>query len=278
MDNEYTLHDITEEQLLKICLNSEFPGSQKYESDHPIWECRVGTTNMSPKEAWEDENSLKKAIRNLFKVYKWCVNHDKYHDFITRIDKACEDKSYLLLEQEVLKRFTIAKIAPKVTALHWRTMLRILEEANVDLSQYGGVYAPMAGFGGIIKAIKSYNKENKIDIPIEAYDINDRFCEYYGWEKRDVLAQKIKTDKIVIVCPPFGSTYENWNQKSEFEPEDMYSFKEWCDLIMEYVEAPNYIFIGPSERNSEKTGKQNGLFAKKVGIRWYPEYTYDRRK
>ena len=28
MDNEYTLHDITEEQLLKICLNSEFPGSQ----------------------------------------------------------------------------------------------------------------------------------------------------------------------------------------------------------------------------------------------------------
>lgn len=273
--DEIRINNITMEDTLKLCLNHSFPGTARYKPDHPVWECRVGVENMSPKEAWDDEESLKKAIKNLFKVYQWCLDHDKYQDFTKRIDNAFKT-SEDLIATEVLNRFTIAKIAPKVTALHWKTMLRILEEANIDLSKYPGVYAPMAGFGGIIKAIKAYNKEQKLDLPIEAYDINDKFCSFYGWKKRDVLAQKIKTDKIVIVCPPFGKEYENWGQKSDKEPDDMYSFKEWCDLIMEYVEAPNYIFIGPSEKNSEKVGKQNGLFAKKVGIRWYPEYTYER--
>ncbi len=265
------LHGKSKEDLLRFGRQYDFPGHAKYPADHPIWKSTVGLNNISPLDAWYDDNYLSKAIDNLIYIYWWCVDHDKYHDFIKRIDKAFDtiDTEPLNLLRTIQARFTVAKIAPKVTALKDTTMLNILKESGINLNDYPGVYIPMAGFGGIVKAIKRYNA----NIDIETYDINTEFCYYYGWTQRDVLAQKIKTDKIVIACPPFGATYENWGQKSEFEPDSMYSFKEWCDKIIEHVEAPNYIFIGPSETNSEKVGNQNGLFAKKVGIRWYPEYS-----
>lgn len=271
IDSLYIIQGYDMADILNICLKEDFPGSNKYEANHPIWDCRVGINNLSPKEAWSCRSYLKGAIKNLFKVYNHCVKENKYPNFIQKIDKAF--KSDKGIARVVLERFTIAKIAPKVTALSKNEMLRILRESGIDLSKYKGVYIPMAGFGGIVEAVKEYALENKIELDIEAYDINKTFCSYYGWVERDVLKTNIETDKIVIACPPFGKEYENWNQKSELEPDTMYSFKDWCNKIMGHIKAPNYIFIGPTDKNEEKVGKQNGLFAKKVGIKWYPEYT-----
>lgn len=265
------INNYTSEEVFNLCKNAPFPGSSKYESSHPIWECRVGINNMSPKEAWQDDSRLQRAVDNLFRIYNECKygkHIGKYPDFVKKIEKYFEKESTIPIV--VLERFTIAKIAPKVTALSKSTMKKILTETGINLSDYPGVYCPMAGFGGIISAIKELGAE------VEAYDYNSKFCEYFGWTQRDALAQKIVTDKIIICCPPFGSNYENWNEKSELEQgtdNGYYTFKEWCEKLMEHIEAPNYIFIGPSEKNSEKPGQRCGLFAKKVGVMWYKEYT-----
>lgn len=265
------IHNWSKQDLFNFCRKYDFPGQLKYPSNHPIWKSRVGINNKSPLEAWYDDNYLQKAIDNFVYIYWWCIDHNKYQNFVQSIDKAFSivQQNPLKLLQLIQYRFTVAKIAPKVTALKDKTMLKILEQSKIDLNIYPGVYIPMAGFGGIVNAVKQYSS----NLEIEAYDINTDFCNYYGWIQRDVLAYTIETEKIVIACPPFGSTYENWGQKSDFEPDYMYNFKEWCDKIIEHIIAPNYILIGPSEVNSEKIGKQNGLFAKSVGIKWYSEYS-----
>ena len=74
-------------------------------------------------------------------------------------------------------------------------MLKIIEESGIDLTQ--GVYCPMAGFGGIVEGTKEWFKKNNKNINIEAYDINKNFCDWYGWEQRDVLAQHIITEEDV---------------------------------------------------------------------------------
>lgn len=270
-DENRLIHNLSKQDIFNFCRKYEFPGQQKYPANHPIWHSTVGINNISPIDAWYDDEYLLKAINNFFNIYWWCIDHNKYLDFVESIDNAINNMKNepIKLLRCIQNRFTVAKIAPKVTALRDTTMLNIIKESGIDLHKYNGVYIPMAGFGGIVKAIQRYDS----NIEIEAYDINTEFCKYYGWKQRDVLAQKIKTDKIVIACPPFGASYENWGQKSKYEPDYMYSFVEWCDKIKEHIEAPNYILIGPSEVNSEKKGNQNGLFAKSVGIKWYKEYS-----
>lgn len=265
------IYNLSKQNIFDFCRKHEFPGQAKYPANHPIWHSTVGINNKSPIDAWYDDIYLNRAIDNFFYIYWWCIDHNKYLSFVKSIDTAIEkiNTEPIRLLQLIQHRFTVAKIAPRVTALRDKTMLNIIKESGIDLHDYGGVYIPMAGFGGIVKAIQKYDP----NIEIEAYDINTDFCNYYGWIQRDVLAQHIETDKIVIACPPFGATYENWGQKSDYEPDSMFSFTEWCEEIIKHIKAPNYILIGPSEVNSEKKGNQNGLFAKSVGIRWYPEYS-----
>lgn len=261
--NEERLYGLSKTYIINKCLNSPFPGTLKWPANNPIWNCRIAKS-ISPKEAWKSRVYITKAVNNLFYIVNKSTIEGKYNDFCMRVKKACEEDDIMLL-REVLQRFTVAKIAPKVTALMPSAFERILEESKIDISN--GIYCPMAGFGGIIEGAKCYYKKNNIDADIEAYDINKNLCDYYGWIQKDVLSDYVKTDKIVFVCPPFGPNTERW----EGTPDDMYySFEEWVQLIKEHIDAPNYIFIGP-EINTGNT--KCGLFNKKYGIQWYPEYS-----
>ncbi|MGN1394778.1 MAG: recombination protein NinG [Succinivibrionaceae bacterium] len=254
-----SLFGLTDEYILNKCLRSAFPGTKKWPADHPIWDCYV-SGKLSPREAWSKPEYLIKAINNLFKIVNDSIKGNKYEEFYNRIKKVFKDNDIGLL-QEVLHRFTIAKIAPKVTALMPSAFERILEESGKDISK--GIYCPMAGFGGIIEGAKKYYKKNNIDAEIEAYDINPIFCKYYGWVQRDVLAQVVETDKTVFVCPPFGPNTERWKGTPEYM---YYKFEEWVELIKEHVKAPDYIFVGP-EVNTDTN--RCGLFIKKYGIQYY---------
>ncbi len=268
LEQEY-LFSLSKMDILQKCLSSDFPGTLKWPSNHPIWDCNIAGY-LSPKEAWNNEKILLRAINNLFYITIKSINENKYEDFINRIQNAFYSNDINLL-REVLNRFTIAKIAPKVTALMPSAFERILEESKIDISS--GIYCPMAGFGGIIEGAKRYYKKHHINAEIEAYDINPDFCSYYGWIKRDLLAQKIKTNKIIFVCPPFGEKTERWKNT----PDNMYySFETWVSLIKEHIDAPNYIFVGPEIGNKRKEQNPNiksGLFSKKYGIQYYPEYS-----
>ena len=259
------------EKIVDYCLTQELPGNGKWPSNHPIWDCNVGN-KVSPRFAWSDRNYLEKAVKNIFymlpKDEKFRIRHIKELLNCQMLDNRIVYASQKLL-QMIQDRFTIAKIAPKVTAISEYSVKKIIDESGIDISN--GVYLPMAGFGGIYRAVKSYG-----DIDVETYDINEKFCHWYGWKQRDMLAQKVVTDKVCICCPPFGKKYEHWDGTPD-EMSDI-DFKEWYKLIKKYVIAPEYIIIGPeidktgtgSNKGVDKDGKkQSGLFTKTVGImRW----------
>jgi len=240
-------------KLIDLCLNSEFPGTDKWPAAHPIWDCWL-PGHKSPKEAWKDKKLLERAVNNLIWMYERSKN--KYPKFVEKINDAVNDDSKIL--KCILDRFTIAKIAPKITALSPAMFYRCIE-SQYDLSN--GVYCPMAGFGGIVEGCRRWYEKHNIDMcgKIEAYDINENFCQWYGWCRRDALAQKIKTEKTVIACPPFGKSFEHWKGTPD-EMSDI-NFERWIELIKEYVEAPDYIFFGP-----EKSMNKNGLFCKTYGV------------
>lgn len=243
---KFKIFSMSKDELLQLCKETPFPGTEKWPADHPIWDCHL-YKKLSPKDAWNDETCLSKAIDNLFTMIR------KYPSFMEKINKHQDDN--LALCRDVLTRFTVAKIAPKVTALQESVFLKNVDKDEVK----NGVYCPMAGFGGIIRASKQLCQD------VEAYDINQDFCDYYGWTKRDVLSDVIITDKTVIACPPFGDKTEVWPGTPE---ENYYSFDKWCLLIKEHIKAPKYIFFGP-ETNSDKN--RTALFRKKYGIKRYRE-------
>jgi hypothetical protein len=125
---------------------------------------------------------------------------------------------------------------------------------------------------------------NDVISGIEAYDINKSFCDWYGWKQRDMLESVIETDKVCIVCPPFGKNYEHWvdsseNGISQDVIDDMadITFIEWYELIKKHVKAPAYIIIGPElSSNGRDTNKYGNLFKKHVGIQLWTDELYER--
>ena len=267
------LWGLSKGQVFDICREVGFPGSDKWPKEHPIWDCSVDKA-LSPRDAWNDDSFLVKAIDNLFWICHKSMTENKYPYFLAMHKRLFDAVDKVGIAKKVLVRFTMAKIAPKVTALQESKMVAIMDESGIDMSV--GCYCPMAGFGGIVRGCERWMRSRKIDPTgkIEAYDINRNFCDWYGWGCRDVLSQVVETEKVCVVCPPFGEHAERWKGT----PSNMYhDFHDWVKLIKEHVVSPNYIFIGPEISSDSKryaSGvKPCGLFRKKYGIQWYPEYS-----
>ena len=299
------LFGLSQDDVLKICLSSTFPGTKKWPANHPIWKCCVAGKKI-PYNAWSDENSLKDAISNMFWILhvsleKPIASYEKpnlklpthyqnlkYGDFCLAHEIAFSeakngDPTSLL--HKVLLRFTIAKIAPKVTALQESLFEKIIDEAGVDLRN--GVYCPMAGFGGIVRGAKNWldhhypgflEKQNH-DF-IYAADVNEDFCNFYGWRQKDVLSEYVETNSIVIACPPFGNLTERFGN---LDDKFYFDFEDWCLLLKEHIKAPAYVFIGPeldkdkvsNDKIRFKSGvKPNGLFRHKVQAVYRPDVSY----
>ena len=288
-------YKITESQLVDWCLNNPFPGNNKWATNHPIWKCYV-PGQPSPYDAWYDEKCIAKAVKNMFRMLDRCINESREDSFVKRhlcaINSCVIENNKIIssdkrLLELVLARFTIAKIASKVTAISPTDCIKIFDESGIDLSKYNGIYVPMAGFGGIVEGYKRWLKNNdSIDkiSNIEAYDINKSFCDWYGWKQRDILEFIIETDKVCIVCPPFGKNYEHWVDSSENGIsqdiiDDMadITFIKWYELIKKHVKAPAYIIIGPElSSNSRDINKCGNLFKKRVGIQLWTDGLYER--
>lgn len=272
----------TQQQVLDLCLTQPFPGSSTYEPNHPIWLGYSGNCK-TPLDAWKDEKLLKQAIRNWF--YMMCFNEimiafnpdnrtpEKINSLYIRYNeqwgKALINWNVLTICQQVVNRFTVAKIAPRVTAISSNKVLQFMEESKLDFSC--GVYCPMGGFNGIPEGVEKWAKKHNKQVDIEVYDINPIFCKYFGYIQRDVTAQHIKTNKTVIVCSPFGDKDEKWVGTPEINAAGLNTymgFHNWCAVITKYIEAPKYIFIG----NTKESKNNTGLFSKSSGVAWYPEY------
>lgn len=258
---------IGHEQLLDICMKSDFPGTAKWPKDHFIWSCSV-CGKMSPLEGWKNERIVSSAISNMFRALDRAVSTGKEQDFVVLHEAAFRSASEGRFDdilRRVLNRLTIAKIAPKVTAIQPGLVLSEIERTGIDLS--GGVYCPMAGFGGLVEGSRRWMIKMGIcpEGKIYAADINENLCLRYGWEKKDVLSDVVRTDRIVVACPPFDDR-EKWPGT----PDDMYkTFEEWVRLIKRHVKAPGYAFFGPVTKTD---GKRPQIYARNMQARLYDEY------
>ena len=291
-------YKVTEDQLVEWCMKNVFPGNNKWVAKHPIWKCYI-PGQQSPYDAWFDEKCIRKAVRNMFQTLDRCIDEKKEDSFVKRhlyALNSCIIENGKIIDSDkkilelVLARFTIAKIASKVTAISPTDCMKIFDESDIDLTQYNGIYVPMAGFGGIVEGYKRWIKKNDSDdyinkiSNIETYDINKSFCDFYGWKQRDMLESVIETDKVCVVCPPFGKNYEHWVDDSEkglsqdiIDNMADITFIEWYDLIKKHVKAPAYIIIGPElSSNGRDTNKCSNLFKKRIGIQLWTDDLYER--
>ena len=130
--NEEYLFGHSKFEIFDKCYGEPFPGTNKYEPNHPIWDCHA-YNKKTPKEAWNNPDLLEKAIDNLFWICYKCIEENKEPDLLERIENAFNEGG-ITLQREILNRFTIARIAPKVTALMPSAFDRILEESKIDIS------------------------------------------------------------------------------------------------------------------------------------------------
>lgn len=279
----------TQQDILDICKNEPFPGSSTYPPDSPIWTGYSGNCK-TPFEAWKDEVCLVKAVRNwtymiIFNEIMLHFNPDNrtqekldslYTAYNNRWGKALLEHDNNMIAQYVLNRFTVAKIAPRVTALSANKVMKIMDEAvEAGLSFEKGIYSAMSGFNGIPTGAREWLKKHNINAEVETYDVNPRFCKYYGYIQRDVTAQIVKTDKVVVCCPPYGPNDEKWSDTPDTNAAGLSTymgFHQWCATISRFVQSTaGYVFIGPTKESKNSCG----LFSKKASNdNFYPEYIH----
>ena len=201
------------------------------------------SNHKSPKEAWYDYNLRFKAEENLAQQL------GSGGKLLNRLLNNKKEISNLILE-----RFTIAKIAPRVTSMSKIEAKKWLLESKLDLSK--GIYDPCGGFGGRKKACE------ELGIKYEGYDVNENLIKLVGHSYQDLITMEpIITDKIVFTSPPWLDK-ECW-PGSNGSITEIHEKEWWYDLIQQKIKAPHYILVNGSKNNIKRN---NGLFGKRDKI------------
>ncbi|MDR2436603.1 MAG: hypothetical protein LBD17_00810 [Endomicrobium sp.] len=201
--------------------------------------CWVGK-NKSPWEAWTNYDLRFRAEENFAKQLGFGGN---------LLKKTLSGR--YSINNLILERFTIAKIAPRVTSMSKSEAKKWLLASGFDLSK--GVYDPCGGFNG--------RKEACIELGIkyESYDVNPDLIRLVGHSYRDLITMDpVTTDKIVFTSPP-------WNDKecwpgSNGSITEIHEKEWWYELIQRKVRAPHYILVNGAENES---GRLSGLFGQR---------------
>lgn len=177
---------------------------------------------LSPLQAWQDKDLIKKSALNRLKYVGRC------------------------LPQDILKGFSIAQIAPKVSVFRPTLAKNLIEKylGNVDL-----IIDPFSGFSGrMLGAFNSNKKYIGFDInekhikesnEIVAYKSIQDFCKV---EVQDLTtfegADWQNQNTALFTCPPYKDK-EHWNEK-EVEK----SCDEWIDLCLQkHKGCKRYLFV-----------------------------------
>jgi hypothetical protein len=199
--------------------------------------CSVGR-HASPKFAWEDAELRFRAEENLAQQI----------GFGGQCLKKFLSGKYTPQEL-IIQRFTIAKIAPRVTSMSASQCKTLLKD-YIPLLKEKGIYDPCGGFGGR----KEFAKQ--IGIEYESYDVNPVLIKEVGHEYRDLITMPaIETGHVVFTSPPWEDK-EVWPGSNGSNTE-IHDKQWWYDLIREKVKAPYYIFINgafENEQHKDKTG------------------------
>lgn len=185
-----------------------------------IYDARVGNY-VSPKEAWYDDELLKKVILNRL-IYKNDVDPFK-----------------------ILKGFNISKICPRVSVFNPVLAKHIVQ---VYLNEFSEVFDPFSGFSGRMIGTSSCGKIYiGQDLNETAVKESNQIIEFLQLQNcsvsnKDIL-QSSGTYECLMTCPPYGSK-EHYSTESVIK-----SCDEWIDEIMQRFVCKRYAFVVDETEN-----------------------------
>lgn len=180
-----------------------------------IFDCRT-KGSISPREAWEDDNLLKKVIANRL-IYQNVVDPSK-----------------------VLKGFNISKLATKVSVFN-PTLAGYI--CNKYLKNYDVICDPFSGFSGRLLGVTATGRTyigsdlnevvvNESNMLIDHMKLN---CEHI--KVQDVLSDNMYSYPALLTCPPYADK-EVYNSETTFNTCD-----NWIDIVLSKYDCKRYVFV-----------------------------------
>ena len=173
---------------------------------------------LSPLQAWQDKDLIKKAALNRLKYLGRCTPKD------------------------VLQGFNVAKIAPKVSVFKPSLAEQLIKKY---LDNYSTIFDPFSGFSGrLIGAANCRKAYTGQDINEEHVKESNEIIKYKNYSNVQVSVQNILTDsekeyECLFTCPPYGGK-EHWNENND---EVEKTCDEWIDICLQKYKCKHYIFV-----------------------------------
>lgn len=173
---------------------------------------------LSPLQAWQDKDLIKKAALNRLKYVGRCTPKD------------------------VLQGFNVAKIAPKVSVFKPSLAEQLIKKY---LDNYSTIFDPFSGFSGrLIGAANCRKAYAGQDINEEHVKESNEIIKYKNYSNVQVSVQNILTDskkeyECLFTCPPYGGK-EHWDEKND---EVEKTCDEWIDICLQKYKCKHYIFV-----------------------------------
>ena len=173
---------------------------------------------LSPLQAWQDKDLIKKAALNRLKYVGRCTPKD------------------------VLQGFNVAKIAPKVSVFKPSLAEQLIKKY---LDNYSTIFDPFSGFSGrLIGAANCRKAYTGQDINEEHVKESNEIIKYKNYSNVQVSVQNILTDsekeyECLFTCPPYGGK-EHWNENND---EVEKTCDEWIDICLQKYKCKHYIFV-----------------------------------
>lgn len=171
---------------------------------------------MSPRDAWEDDNVLKKIIANRL-IYANNVDPSK-----------------------VLAGFSITKLAPKVSVFNPILAKYII---NKYLSNYSTIFDPFSGFSGRMLGCESLEKHyigsdiNQIHVDESNQIITELGLTHSAVSQKDIFSYDKSSYECLFTCPPYYNK-ETYGNELEFK-----SCDQWIDFILNKFTCERYVFV-----------------------------------
>ena len=179
---------------------------------------------LSPFEAWQDKNLIKKAALNRLKYVGRCTPRD------------------------ILQGFNVAKIAPKVSVFKPSLAEQLIKNYLPDVDI---IYDPFSGFSG--RMLGAFNCDKQYfgfdineDHVRESNEIIDykKIGDMCSVEVKDLITTPSRDytclrGTCLFTCPPYGGK-EHWNENND---EIEKSCDEWIDLCLEKYKVSKYLFV-----------------------------------
>lgn len=173
---------------------------------------------LSPLEAWQDKELIRKSALNRLRYVKKCT------------------------PESVLQGFSVAQIAPKVSVFKPKLAERLIKKYLNDFSE---IFDPFSGFSGrLIGAFRAGKAYLGQDIHPKHVAESNEIIQHLNIEKAKIIQQNILTDtqksfECLFTCPPYGGK-EHWNERND---EVEKSCDEWIDLCLEKYKCKRYLFV-----------------------------------